>query len=226
MSSLTSPRRLVAEAFGTFLLTAAVISSIEGTLGIATPLTAALTLMVLVLLVGSVSGAHVNPAVTLGLFSIGKIKGREATYYILVQLLGGFVACVLLHTFFLAGKAAPLAATPALYGIAAELVGSFVFVFGVSTVVQRGFEELHAAVAVSFSLLLAITIAAIGSYGVLNPAVALGLQLFFPAAPEQAMLVDGTIRQSAVLANLAIYGLTPFVGAYLGAQLSRWMVRK
>src|SRR3954447_23519679 len=49
----------------------------------------ALALMGIVYTIGSISGAHVNPAVTAALFAIKKISGRDAGFYVIAQVLGG-----------------------------------------------------------------------------------------------------------------------------------------
>src|SRR3954454_8284475 len=59
-----------------------------------------LALMGIVYTIGSISGAHVNPAVTLALLAIKKITGRDAGFYIGAQALGGIVGALLARLFF------------------------------------------------------------------------------------------------------------------------------
>jgi glycerol uptake facilitator protein len=59
-----------------------------------------LVLMSLVYAIGSISGCHVNPAVTLGLFVIRKISGRDAGIYIACQVAGGVLAGLVVSWFF------------------------------------------------------------------------------------------------------------------------------
>ena len=96
--SLTS--RLVAEAFGTFFLVFGVIgtalftSSNTGILGVA--LAVGLTVVVGAYAFGPISGAHFNPAVTLGAAAAGRLPWRDVVPYIIAQIVGGVVASSLL----------------------------------------------------------------------------------------------------------------------------------
>ena len=99
---------LLAEAIGTFFLCFAGIAAIlstqdpinsgAGLVGIA--LAHGLALSVAVNAFGGVSGAHFNPAVTVGMLVTGRIKFDRAVQYILAQLVGGTVAAWACHSFF------------------------------------------------------------------------------------------------------------------------------
>jgi aquaporin Z len=88
--------RLIAEAFGTFILVGAVIgsavfaSSNTGFLGIA--LAAGLAVLISAYAFGSVSGGHFNPAVSLGAAAAGRMLWRDVLPYIAAQLVGAIVA--------------------------------------------------------------------------------------------------------------------------------------
>ncbi len=130
-------------------------------------------LMVLVTTIGRVSGAHVNPAITLGLWTLRKIETSQAVVYIAAQLLGGalafaFVEYVTDIEILNAGFS-----SFDLRIFVAELVGAAVFGFGVASVVMQKIEGAQAAMTIGFSLTIGIYIAAIAAPGFLNPAVAL-----------------------------------------------------
>jgi aquaporin Z len=69
-----------------------------GVLGVATAF--GLSLLVLAYAIGHISGCHVNPAVTLGLYVGGKLEGKLVPYYWIAQLIGGLGAGGLLRLIF------------------------------------------------------------------------------------------------------------------------------
>lgn len=76
----------IAEYIGTFFLILSIFASGGNPLVIAT------ALAVVVLLVGSISGAHINPAVSLAMYMNGSISPIDLFKYVFVQLLGGVSA--------------------------------------------------------------------------------------------------------------------------------------
>jgi aquaporin Z len=108
MTSL--PRRAVAEALGTFGLIffgcgAVVVSSLPGASyglqGVA--LVHAIVLSVMISATMAVSGGHLNPAVTIGLFSVKRIDAKSAGVYILAQLIGAALGALTLRSVFPSG---------------------------------------------------------------------------------------------------------------------------
>lgn len=177
-------KKYVAEGIATMCLTLGVTFSFLEGFPLPTPVVAALTLGVFVYTIGRISGAHLNPAVTVALLSVGKISRRDAGGYILAQLIGALLA-MLIASWLLVELPAPLVeSTPEV--AFAELVGTFLLVFGISSVVSGKASEAASGIVIGTSLLIGILIASVGSNGVLNPAVALGinsLSVFYVAAP-------------------------------------------
>jgi aquaporin Z len=100
-------RKLAAEVFGTFALVfagtgAIVVNDVHGGevthVGIA--LTFGLVVLAMIYAVGDVSGAHLNPAVTIGFTASGRFALRDAAPYIVSQLVGAFLASLLLRALF------------------------------------------------------------------------------------------------------------------------------
>lgn len=89
-------KKYLAEGIGTFVLVFSAIGTAVfsggkvGQLGIA--LAFGLTLMFLVYSIGPISGCHVNPAVTLGHFILGRVSAAKAGIYVVSQVIGGLVA--------------------------------------------------------------------------------------------------------------------------------------
>jgi aquaporin Z len=93
-------KRYIAEFIGTFVLVfggcgSAVLAGEKiGFAGVA--LAFGLSLLAMVYAIGPISGCHINPAVTLGLFVSGKMDRRFAVGYVVAQILGGIVAAAVL----------------------------------------------------------------------------------------------------------------------------------
>lgn len=92
-------KKLFAEFLGTFWLVlggcgSAVLAAGYPELGIGftgVALAFGLTVLTMAYSIGHISGCHLNPAVTLGLFTAGKFEGKEVIPYILSQVVGGFL---------------------------------------------------------------------------------------------------------------------------------------
>jgi len=169
-------KKYIAEALGTFTLAFVVGLSITGLFPVSTPILAALVLGLFVYSIGHISGAHINPAVTIGAWSIGKISRRDAIGYIVFQLIGAFIAGLLLASF---GHTPVLAVSGSLMTGFAEMLGTFFFTFGIASVIYGKTPSVMSGFVVGGSLLLGITISALlGANGVLNPAVAFGIGSF------------------------------------------------
>jgi glycerol uptake facilitator-like aquaporin len=169
-------KKLFAEAFGTFLLVLVVqLALFTGDSVLAVPVMVALVLGFLVYTIGNQSGCHINPAITVGLWSIKKISNRDAVYYVLSQLLGAAVA--VLAMVVAEGGSLYFELIPASNMVLlAEVIGGFVFGFGVAAVVLGKVHSAVSGIVVGGSLLLAICVAVlVGSSGLINPAVALAL---------------------------------------------------
>lgn len=89
-----NPAAMLAEAFGTFVLSAVILSlatnQYYGSLGIA------LTLAALVVIFGAISGAHLNPAITIAAWINKKVDGVKAFAYIVAQFVGAALAILAL----------------------------------------------------------------------------------------------------------------------------------
>ncbi len=101
-------KKLVAEMIGTFVLvfggvgTAVLAGAWVGALGVA--LAFGFTLLVMAYAIGPISGCHINPAVTLGMFMAKRIKGKEALLYMVAQVIGAILAAGIL---FIVASGAP-----------------------------------------------------------------------------------------------------------------------
>lgn len=242
-----SPESLVAEVIGTFIL---VIVALSATAVLA-PLYIGLTLVVLAIIIGGVSGAHVNPAVTFGLWTARKFPGFALPFYWLAQMLGALAAVVALSALTGAGLKINFSSFLQFnWGVfAIEVIGTAIFLFGVVAANSRaGLPLLGRAMGVGLSLFAALVVTA-GLYtslgasvdrnsitsidqvprvlrldgAALNPAVAFG-------ATEksdgelQGSGEDGSTSASRLTLGETIVGT--LLGAALGANLYRIVGRK
>ena len=196
-------KKYIAEFVGTFALSFVVLAAVSQVLPLpmAIPVIAGLTLGLFVYSIGSVSGAHINPAVTIGLWSVKKITNREAVGYIMAQIFAAAVAIVLAR---MLGMPTPEAAGSAFMAplFLAEMLGAFVFAWGIAAVVYGKVSDQMSGIVIGGSLSLGIMMAAFsGSAGILNPAVAFALN-------------------SVSL----VYVLGPILGAVLGFHAYRYLV--
>ncbi len=167
----------IAEALGTFALSLLVAVSLKAGFPVATPVLAALVLGLFVYSIGHISGAHVNPAVTVGLWSIGKIKPKETVLYIIAQFVGAGIALYVAK--YSMGQNPVLNLGGGWQFMLAEALGAFFFTFGIASVVYGKTPAVASGVVVGGSLLLGIAVSAFfGTNGVLNPAVALAIGSF------------------------------------------------
>jgi glycerol uptake facilitator-like aquaporin len=124
------------------------------------------------LVFGMVSGAHFNPAITLGLWSARRVKTMPALVYVAAQLLGGICA-YMLYTYFV-NSSWPNDGKFDSKVLVAEAVGAFIFSLGWAAAVYHKLDAGKAAFVVGASLVLGIFVASVASAAFLNPAVALG----------------------------------------------------
>ncbi len=224
-----------AEMIGTFLLTfigsMAVVSFAGTSLAfgsaslLAIALAHGLALAIAVYAVGHISGAHVNPAVTLGFLVLGKIKLGDAGKYILSQLVGaGFagllVGYLALNSSLQAAFGAPLPGqgTSPLLAAMIEIVLTAILVFVVlSTAADKRSTPGWHGFAIGMTLAMAILAGGVFSGASLNPARSFG-----PALATLAFASAG--EPTPAISMLWIYIIGPIIGGVLGAYVHRFTV--
>ena len=211
-------RRAAAEAVGTFALVFAGCGAImvdEMTGGAVTRLGVGLTfglvIMVMVYATGHVSGAHLNPAVTVTFASLGRIAWKEVPAYLAGQLFAAVIAALVLRG--LLGPVAALGTTapagPVGQAVVFECVLTFFLMFVISAVATDARAVGHlAGVAIGGTVALAAIFAGPISGASMNPARSIG-----PA------LVSGG------LGDLWIYVVGPLAGALAGGWTYRFVGR-
>ena len=228
MSNRIAPK-LLAEFIGTFAFVfigagaGAVVGSGVGLPGIvAIAFAHGLTIMVFAFAYGSVSGAHINPAVTVGVLAAGAMRPGEAVGYIVSQLIGGIAGALFLSA-VLGGTATGLG-TPALAhnlalgptiltitpaeGFMIEAALAFFLVTVVLSTAVAGRAGNLAPLAIGMTLTLNIIMGGALTGAAFNPARALG-----------PMVVTGTF------ADAWLYMIAPLVGAIIAAFVHKGLTR-
>jgi len=232
-STPTMTQRLVAEVFGTFLLVGGVIgtaffsSANTGLLGPA--LAVGLAVLGGAYAVGHISGAHFNPAVTIGAAVAGRFAWKDVPGYVAAQFVGGLLATSVLFLIGSFGPAGALAdaqaagfysngfdeGSPAGYGliavIVAELVLTAVFLVVILGVTDGRAPAGFAPLAIGLTLTVMHLVAIPVSNASFNPARSLATAIY--GGPD-------------ALGQLVVFLIVPVVGAVLGALLHRFVFAK
>ena len=154
----------LSEFVGTFFLALAALS-------VPAPFTifaVGIVLLVFVYVMGPISGAHLNPAVTVGLVAARQFPFGEGTFYIVAQ-----VAAALLAKTVVSQKWVGTLGSYNSPGVIAEFIGFGILMLAVAAVTEKRVTAAGSGVAVGPALMAGLFI----SGGVLNPAVAIAMGL-------------------------------------------------
>jgi glycerol uptake facilitator protein len=168
-------------------------------------LAAGLAVVLLTYVFGGVSGAQLNPALTLALWTARRVKTVPALIYIAAQLLGAWAAYGLYHYFV---HTDVQAVTQAFSGrlMVAEAIGTMVFALGWAAAAYNRFEEGRFAAVAGLAFAVGIIVASAASVGLANPALALGVRAWeFVGENGWGNYVLGPILGAVIGVNL--YGL-------------------
>lgn len=189
---------LVAEFLGTGFLTLLILSVQRSTIGVPFFVAAAagLTIALTVFAFFRVSGAHFNPALTIGLWTARKISTVKAILYVVLQLAGAYVAYSL-YSYFVHNKLQSIGGKFSGRILTAEAVGTGLLAFGYAAAIYQRFTIGAAAAVAGLAYMLGSIAASSASVGLINPAVALGVKAWV----------------------LGTYVLGPVIGAIVGVNL-------
>ncbi|HZC96664.1 MAG TPA: aquaporin, partial [Bradyrhizobium sp.] len=221
--------KLLAEFIGTFAFVfigagaAAVVGDGVGLPGIAAVAFAhGLTIMAFAFAYGSVSGGHMNPAVTIGVLAAGAMRAGEAIGYIVSQLIGGIAGALLLRTVL--GGAATGLGTPALAHNLALGATSLTITPAAGFMIE--------AVLAFFLVTVVLATAVAGRAGSLAP-LAIGMTLTFnilmggplTGAPFNPARALGPMVATGNFSDAWLYLTAPIVGAVVAAILHTGLAR-
>lgn len=214
----------LAEVLGTFLLVfLGTASVVTGGLGGALPvgqigigLAFGIGVIAAAYAVGPISGAHLNPAVTLGVFLAGKLPAKDVIPYWIAQIIGGILASLALWIMVsgqTGGHTTGFAANgwdPAVYGVwsafITEVVATFVFVLVILCITSERHSNIFAGTAIGLTL-AAIHFAVIPVTGTsVNPARSIGPALF---------------TGSAAISQLWLFIVAPLIGGAIAGVIAK-----
>ena len=172
-------RKYLVEFIGTFFLVLTIVVTVAGGAGAMAPLAIGSILMVMVYAGGHISGAHYNPAVTVGLCLRGACPWSEAPGYIIAQLLGAVIAA--LAGEYLVGALGKTISTPEVFNMGAGTIAEFLGTFALVWVVLQTATTKSTSGNSYYGLAIGFTVMACAyglgaiSGGAFNPAVATGV---------------------------------------------------
>jgi len=227
--------KFFAEFFGTLVLVlmgcgSAVIAGANGTSGVGLlgiAFAFGLSVVAMAYAIGHISGCHINPAISIGMVVVGRMKTNEALVYIVGQVLGAIAGAALLFVIASGksgynilenglGQNGYEAASPQGYSMMAGFIAETVFTFIFLLVIfgSTSTKNIHggfAGLAIGLSLVL-IHIVGIPVTGVsVNPARSIG----------PALLVGGT-----AVSQLWLFIVAPILGSVLSAVVWRFLLEK
>lgn len=222
-------RRLSAELIGTFWLVfggcgSAVIAAAFPGVGIGllgVSLAFGLTVLTMAYAVGHISGAHFNPAVTVGLWSGGRFPAKDIFPYVLAQVIGALIAAYLLYFIASGAPAFSLAdkglaqngfgsGSPGHYSLAAGFVIEAVLTAGFLLVILGSTDGRAPVGFAPIAIGLALTLIHLISIPVTNTSVN-------PARSTGPAIIVGGLA----LQQLWIFWLAPLVGGLAGGAIHR-----
>jgi len=215
---------LVLGGCGSAVLAAAFPDVGIGLLGVA--LAFGLTVLTMAYAIGHISGCHLNPAVSIGLWAGGRFPARQLLPYIIAQVLGAIVAGGVL--FVIASGQAGFSATatgfaangygdhsPGGYSLIAalvtEVVMTMMFLLIIMGATDKRAPQGFAPIAIGLGLTLIHLISIPVTNTSVNPARSTGVALF---AGEWAIL------------QLWLFWVAPIVGALVGGAIYRFLLEK
>lgn len=172
-------------------------------------LTFGLIVMAVIYSIGDISGAHINPAVTVGFFFAKRIPLKDTLYYITFQTSGAVLASLFLRTVFPADEnlGMTIPSVSAIHAFIFELLLTFFLMFVIIHVATGAKEKgVMAGVAIGATVCLEAMFAGPVTGASMNPARSL--------APA---IVTGNFD------NIWIYIAGPVTGALLGVFVSRYL---
>ncbi len=210
---------LLAEFIGTFILVASIFMVQNS------PLFVAFTIVGVVLMIGGVSGAYINPAMTVGAWITRKINWMYAVGYIAAQCLGAIIAWLVFSTFIKGAPetygttatlfhAATIPADKEWYVFFAELLGATALGIGFAQALKHSKNKIVSAFTYGMGTLIALLIS-MQAINVFLTEQSTGLSFMNPAVAIATNAFNGLTWDNFVW-PIAIFLFAPLVGGVFG----------
>lgn len=214
-------KKMIAEVIGTFVLvlfgtgTAVLGGGMDGVGILGISMAFGLSIVAMAYCIGTVSGCHVNPAVSIAMFVNKRISAKELGFYIIGQIIGALLGSLVLYA-FLSMSDLPLTnfgqnsvgALGTSGALLVELILTFVFVLVIIVVTGKKGNANLAGLVIGFTLVL-IHLLGIPLTGTsVNPARSLGPAFF--AGGE-------------ALSQLWVFIVAPIIGGILAAMVGKFV---
>jgi aquaporin Z len=219
-------RKLAAEAFGTFMLVssvlgAALFATAAPSVAFGVAVSIGLTVMALAYALAPISGAHFNPAVTLGLVAAGRFETSNVVGYIVAQCLGGIAAAAMFVLLIGTGAEAGLARVSNGWGALSAANSGIVSVFVTEVVMTAFFLVVIIGVSASpttapfapIAIGLALTAIHLMAIPISNASVN-------PARSLATALFGGW----TALGQVWLFWVAPILGGVLGGTFGKWLL--
>jgi aquaporin Z len=223
-------KKYVAESFGTFWLVlggcgSAVLAAGFPDVGIGllgVSLAFGLTVLTMAYAIGHISGCHLNPAVSIGLWAGGRFPANQLLPYIVAQVIGGVVGAAVLY--MIASGVADFDATagfasngyaehsPGGYSMTAALIAEVVMTMMFILIIMGATDKRAPAGMAPIAIGLGLTLIHLISIPVTNTSVN-------PARSTGVAIFQG----DWALGQLWLFWVAPIVGAFLGANIYKFI---
>jgi aquaporin Z len=227
-------KKYVAELIGTFVLvlggcgTAVFAGATVSFLGVA--LAFGLTVVAMAYGIGAISGAHLNPAVSVGVFVAGRMSAKDFVGYVVSQIIGGILAAALMA--FIVGAYGGTLGTFAANGFGADFFSAADVAGGYQQISMGGAFAIEAVLTFIFLIVILGATSKNAAPGFAGLAIGLTLTLIHlisipltntsvnPARSiSQALFSENT----AAMPQLWLFIVAPIVGAALAALVWKWL---
>lgn len=188
-----------------------------------------LSVVVMAYTIGGISGCHINPAITLGVYLSGRMKGKDASFYMLFQVIGAFIGSAIIYLIVSGidpGEATYIAsATPDTAGTFATTTGANMCQAGVS--LTTGFIAELVFTCVFVLVVLGTTDPKKGAGNFAGLAIGLSLVLVHivcipltgTSVNPARSIAPAIFNGGQALSQLWIFIIAPFIGAALSALI-------